>query len=215
MAKEDFLDRTFTASQERCRQTTALILGYVNAELELRVLDLGCGTGAQLFDLAAALPRAWLLGVDVADVNIRAARQTVVGHPGKDRLDFVTADYLDYRDDPFDPDHIGLDDSEHRCAYGCAFLQDKLGSSRWRLPCCTDTLRLCIQSGPVACPPYFSFLARLLDGCRRVGCGAASTWQAPRSTGPSPASPLHVSVALSITTPKRCEVFLDPSGTYS
>ena len=66
MAREDFLDKTFTAPQDRCRQTTELLLPYVDAQQSLRVLDLGCGTGRQLLDLAKALPNAHLTGIERA-----------------------------------------------------------------------------------------------------------------------------------------------------
>lgn len=102
MAKEDFLDKTFTAPPERRRQTIAFILRYVDPQRSSRVLDLGCGTGEQLVDLARELPNAHLTGVDVAEMNIRRAREHTRGKPVEGRLTFVVADYLHFETTPFD-----------------------------------------------------------------------------------------------------------------
>ncbi len=102
MAKEDFLGKTFTAPQDRCRQTTELILRYVDAQRSLRVLDLGCGTGRQLFDLAKALPNAHLTGIDLAEMNIQRAKEYARGQSAEERLTFEVADYLHFEAKPFD-----------------------------------------------------------------------------------------------------------------
>jgi trans-aconitate methyltransferase len=101
MGKEDFLDKTFTAPPERRRQTIAFILRYVDPQQSCRVLDLGCGTGEQLVDLAKELPNAHLTGVDVAEMNIERAREHTRGKPVEERLSFVVADYLHFETTPF------------------------------------------------------------------------------------------------------------------
>ncbi len=102
MAREDFLDKTFTAPQDRCRQTTELLLPYVDAQRSLRVLDLGCGTGRQLLDLAKALPNAHLTGIDIGEMNIQRATEYARAQPGQERLTFEVADYLHFEATPFD-----------------------------------------------------------------------------------------------------------------
>ena len=102
MAREDFLDKTFTAPQDRCRQTTELILRYVDAQRSLRVLDLGCGTGRQLFDLAKALPHAHLTGIDIAEMNIQRAKEYARAQSAEERLTFEATDYLHFEAIPFD-----------------------------------------------------------------------------------------------------------------
>jgi SAM-dependent methyltransferase len=102
MTSRPYDGRTFRAQADRCRFFTALILQHVSANAPLRVLDIGCGTGEQLIDLARALPAASLAGVDISDANIRSARDAARKTPFADRLTFQAADYLDLREGPFD-----------------------------------------------------------------------------------------------------------------
>ena len=74
-----------------------------DTQAPLRVLDIGCGTGDQIFDLAARLPRAWLVGVDISSANVAIAEQRRRSHHSSERLAFETADYVAYRaTEPFD-----------------------------------------------------------------------------------------------------------------
>lgn len=68
---------------------------------EVRVLDLGCGTGAQLHWVARSLPGSRCLGIDLAEAQIRAARRRAAG---VDNLRFERADLtqLNLGDQVFD-----------------------------------------------------------------------------------------------------------------
>lgn len=101
MSKEEFAGKTFNAPKERCGRLTEMILQYVDPSRPLRVLDLGCGTGEQLFDLAKALPYADLVGVDISHANIQVAKKTRNRLSLGGRLSFNAIDYMDFRVDPF------------------------------------------------------------------------------------------------------------------
>ena len=67
-----------------------------------RVLDLGCGAGAQVRRLAALLPHATFTGIDISPANIWSAETMRQKDPAAERTHFVLADYMTLRDDPFD-----------------------------------------------------------------------------------------------------------------
>src|SRR5438874_9129115 len=73
-----------------------LVLKYAARDRPISVLDLGCGTGSLVFLLAAALPSARLVGIDVSDANIRSAQAHRVRLAGETaaRIAFERADYL-------------------------------------------------------------------------------------------------------------------------
>jgi SAM-dependent methyltransferase len=100
--KAEFLGRTFTAPADRCGEFTALVLRHVDPGRRLRVLEVGCGTGRQLFDLARALPQAELVGVDVSEPSIAEAERARPEQDPDGRIELVAADYLEYQGGPFD-----------------------------------------------------------------------------------------------------------------
>ncbi len=73
-----------------------IVLKYAPGDRPIGVLDLGCGTGSLVFLLAAALPSARVVGIDVSGPNIRAAEM----HRGQTdaataaRIVFERTDYL-------------------------------------------------------------------------------------------------------------------------
>jgi trans-aconitate methyltransferase len=78
-----------------------IVLQHVSRSQPLRVLDLGCGTGSLVARLAAALPLASITGIDISAANIAAAEGQRDG-VDSDRARFVVADYLAFREPPFD-----------------------------------------------------------------------------------------------------------------
>ena len=98
----EFAGRTFTAPRARCRLMAEAILRHVDPGRALRVLDLGCGTGEQIFELARALPAADLTGIDISRESIRVAQDAQRTLAGRARLSFLAADYMDFRAAPFD-----------------------------------------------------------------------------------------------------------------
>jgi SAM-dependent methyltransferase len=90
--------RTFHAPGPRVAWFSDVICRHLpSLDEPLRVLDIGCGTGDQLFDLASRLPRALFVGVDVARPNIEAAIQRQVVHADGHRVAFEAADYRTFR----------------------------------------------------------------------------------------------------------------------
>ena len=79
-----------------------IVLEYLPRDRAVRLLDLGCGTGSLAFRLAAALPAAVLVGIDISVANIRTARTQQTGQPNAANLLFETTNYLDYSADAFD-----------------------------------------------------------------------------------------------------------------
>lgn len=94
----------FHAPGPRVRWFSDLICACArDAAAPIRVLDIGCGTGDQLFDLAARLPRARLVGVDIAAANVDAARRRQAARADAARFAFHAADYRTFRPaEPFD-----------------------------------------------------------------------------------------------------------------
>jgi trans-aconitate methyltransferase len=90
-------DSVFSAPEERCRRLTNIVLDYVAPENPLTVLDIGCGTGAQLFSLAAELPLSSFIGVDFSAANIRIAESTREVSPHGDRITFHACDYMEFQ----------------------------------------------------------------------------------------------------------------------
>lgn len=92
----------FSAPLARCRRFTSWILQYVPHANPLRVLDIGCGTGLQIFDLAKAVPHAQLTGVDISKVNIGLAEEAKNNSPFGERIQFVAKDYMEFKTIPCD-----------------------------------------------------------------------------------------------------------------
>src|SRR5260221_14233508 len=79
-----------------------IALAHVPARSGIRILDLGCGTGSLVFELAAARPDASIIGIDVSGANIRVAREQLAHSRHGDRVTFQEADYLKYAGQPYD-----------------------------------------------------------------------------------------------------------------
>lgn len=88
-------------------QRTDRSLAPVNAALVARaaparrILDIGCGAGATSLGLAAALPDAQILGIDLSPALIEAARARATAVP---RCQFSVADATEWEDHSFAPD---------------------------------------------------------------------------------------------------------------
>jgi len=102
MTEQAFVDGSFTAPRERRDRLTAALLEHVPRDSRLRLLDLGCGNGMQLLDLAAALPHADLSGIDTSKVNIEAARRRVAASAHAQRIQLQDGDYLAADTDSYD-----------------------------------------------------------------------------------------------------------------
>src|SRR5208282_4824851 len=72
VSQVDFRTRRFSAPQARVQEFTGDVLQHVEPSRALRVLDIGCGSGEQVIDLATALPQARFVGVDISPANISA-----------------------------------------------------------------------------------------------------------------------------------------------
>lgn len=87
----------FSAPAERCRRLNGVILRHVDPGAALSVLDIGCGTGTQIFNLAVEMPNASFVGVDISVSNIRIAESTREADANADRITFHNGDYMEFR----------------------------------------------------------------------------------------------------------------------
>lgn len=95
---------TFHALQGRLGWFSDVIVSAVpHVAATPRVLDIGCGTGDQIFDLAGRLPSARFVGVDIDQENIAVAERRRGQSPDAPRIAFHAADYRVFAsEDPFD-----------------------------------------------------------------------------------------------------------------
>ena len=99
---EIFQGKSFTAPEERCRYLAGIILQHIDPQARIRVLDLGCGTGKQLFHMAQLMPNADFTGIDISLKNIQIANASLEKHAFCQRTRFYTADYMTFHTAPFD-----------------------------------------------------------------------------------------------------------------
>ena len=97
----DFSSHTCSAPAERSDRMRDIVLEHAR-DGEVRVLDVGCGTGSLAIRLADALPSASIVGIDVSSANIAAAQRSSAERALASRIDFRQADYLQWSSDPFD-----------------------------------------------------------------------------------------------------------------
>jgi len=104
MSLATFSDKTCSAPAERSARMRDIVVKHAPHDKAIAVLDLGCGTGSLVFLLAAALPSARIVGIDVSAPNIRAAEKAraVLDPMHAGRLVFEQADYLTRQATPVD-----------------------------------------------------------------------------------------------------------------
>ncbi len=90
-----FTGQIYTAPPERVERMTRAVLRWLAPERQLRILEIGCGTGSQLLSLAEALPQAELVGVDISEQCIRQAREAQVRTTHGERLQFLAGNYTE------------------------------------------------------------------------------------------------------------------------
>jgi trans-aconitate 2-methyltransferase len=94
--------QTFTVPPGRRGRVVSVVAQHVDASAALRVLDLGCGTGANALALAEVLPHATVTGVDLSAASIAVAEAARRRHAAAERLTFVAANYLAFPGGPFE-----------------------------------------------------------------------------------------------------------------
>lgn len=102
MRPVNYSETVFTTPVDRCRRFTERLLKWIPANTPVRVLDIGCGTGDQIFDLCRALPQATFIGVDISRPNIDLARSTCDKLKLQGRASFAATDYLQFGSSAFD-----------------------------------------------------------------------------------------------------------------
>jgi SAM-dependent methyltransferase len=78
------------------------LLGEWARARAVRVLEVGCGDGAKAVHLVECWPHAHYTGVDLSGPNIRRAELRRLASPARERLRFVTGDYLDLLQERYD-----------------------------------------------------------------------------------------------------------------
>ena len=99
---ELFAHRTCSAPAERSARMRDIAVRHTPARPGVRILDVGCGTGSLVFELAAARPDAFITGIDVSDANIQTALVRLASSRHGNRVSFQQADYLTLVAQPFD-----------------------------------------------------------------------------------------------------------------
>lgn len=95
MTEQAFIDGSFTAPPERRERLTAALAAHLPEDSDARILDLGCGNGRQLLDLAAAFPRTTLVGIDTSRANVETARRAIAERGEEARAAVEEGDYLE------------------------------------------------------------------------------------------------------------------------
>ncbi len=91
---ENFIDTVYTANQKHLNRFTDVILRYFDEVHSFRILDIGCGTGEQLFALSENFKTASFIGVDVSDPNIKMAKGKAENISSRQQFSFIKSDYL-------------------------------------------------------------------------------------------------------------------------
>ena len=89
----EFADRVFISRDEDTADFGRRVLEHVDGRKNLRVLDIGCGSGKLLFWLADKIGQGYFTGIDISQPNIDMARRTAENAAGKNRFDFICGDY--------------------------------------------------------------------------------------------------------------------------
>jgi ubiquinone/menaquinone biosynthesis C-methylase UbiE len=69
-----------------------------------KLIEVGCGVGAQTEILLERFPHLHITGVDASEAQLKTATARLQGSPEKSRVDFFQADalHLQFKDDSFD-----------------------------------------------------------------------------------------------------------------
>ncbi|MBY0429880.1 MAG: methyltransferase domain-containing protein, partial [Rhodospirillales bacterium] len=82
--------RTFTPAETRTLKLRRLVVALAAGRESPCIVEIGCGTGSLIAGIAADLPQARCIGLDISAENIAAARH----HHGGGAVLFLAGDYL-------------------------------------------------------------------------------------------------------------------------
>jgi len=102
MNEVDYSGHRFSCPLPRVAWFSEVIVRHVPADRPCRVLDIGCGSGDQIFHLASQMPHACFTGIDLSPESVSAAEEKRRSFPGGERISFTAGDYMEYRCEPFD-----------------------------------------------------------------------------------------------------------------
>lgn len=103
---DDYVHGYDSIEQQRLQDQAASLVDLLHSDTRFppgaRVLEAGCGVGAQTVTLATHSPDARITSIDISDVSLAQARATAAA-AGLGNVDFLQANIFDL---PFPPDHF-------------------------------------------------------------------------------------------------------------
>ena len=99
---QDFFARSgFSTPADRQDRFLPLLSAHYPADAQLRLLDVGCGNGGQLLNLARHFPNCMAVGIDISAANVEGANARRLAQDAG-RVSFLCADMLSWNAAPFD-----------------------------------------------------------------------------------------------------------------